>query len=127
MTEETATPIVQDDSRQLDRLAIGRSLHIEDIQDMERHQNRLDRIIEWAKLKGAKSQNDYIAELAHLRTKIGNPSIFDVSVYVNIEMEHLATERQLNELTQKKAESEARLKKFEMPKTQRNEKGQFVA
>lgn len=122
---ESSTPITGEDSRQLDRLAVGRSLNIEDIQDMERHQNRLDNIIDWAKAKGAKSREDYIAELAHLRTKIGNPSIFDVSVYVGLEMEHMATEKQFNVLAQKKAESEARLKKFEVTKT-RNEKGQFI-
>ena len=109
----TEVPITEEDSKSLDRLAIGRSLQIEDIEDMERHQGRLDKIIEWAEMKGAKNRDDYIAELAHLRTKIGNPSIFDLSVYVSLEMEHMATEKALDALKRKKEKSEERLKKFD--------------
>ncbi len=108
----------------LDRLAVGRSLGIQDIQDMERHQNRLDRIIEWAQAKGAKNQSEYVAELAHLRNTIGSPTIFDLTVYLNLEMEHMATEKAKTELEAKSQAVSSQLKKFQ--KTQRNDKGQYT-
>ena len=107
---------------ELDRLAVGRSLGIEDIQDMERHQNRIDKIIDWAKMKGATSQDDYVIELNHLRNKIGSPTIFDLSVYINLEMEHLQEEAALKDLQAKHDAREGKLKKFE----KRDDKGRFL-
>lgn len=106
----------------LDRLAVGRSLQIEDFSDMEKHQNRLDRIIEWAQMKGAKDTTGYLAELASLRNRIGNPSIYDLSAYLQVEMEDMQLKQQRKTLDEKEAKTQATLRKFE----KRDDKGRFL-
>lgn len=123
----TDIPVTGEDVKSLDRLAIGRSLKIEDIEDMERHQNRLDRILDWSKMKGGQTRDDHIANLAELRNRIGNPSVFDLTVYIDLEMEHMGKMKMKEEIEKGIQDSESRLKKFEVPKVSRNEKGQFTA
>lgn len=103
-------------------MAIGRSLGIDDIVDMERHQSKLDKVIEWAKLRGAESTDDYIAELAGLRNRIGNPTIFDLNVYLSIEMERMQTAEAKQMLDEKEKKLDGKLRKFE----KRDEKGRYL-
>jgi hypothetical protein len=84
---------IEDDS--LEQLAVARSLRIEKLDDIKVHRNRLQRIVEWAKAQGAKTQVDIAAEVNGLKNRLGNPSIYDVSAYVILDGDKQDIEKKL--------------------------------
>jgi hypothetical protein len=99
--KETATlmpPTAPDD---MDRLTVARVLKMDKLDDIKTHERRLNNIIKWAHEKGAKTEVDFMAELSKLRNKLGNPSIFEMNVYVSLELEKMKVMKQEQELDSK--------------------------
>lgn len=101
--ETLVAPAMPDD---IDRLTIARALRIENLSEMKEHQRRFDKILKWAHEKGAKSEVDLLGEISSLRNRLGNPTIYDISVYVGLELEKMA-------LMKHQAEVDSKISKFQ--------------
>lgn len=97
--QETLVPPTMPDD--IDRLTIARALRIENLSEMKDHQRRFDKILQWAHEKGAKSEVDLLGEISSLRNRLGNPTIYDISVYVGLELEKMALTKQQQEVDSK--------------------------
>lgn len=87
---------------ELERLALARSLGLENLRDISRYHNQLDRIVEWAKAKGAVSREDVVWQVRQLMTRVGGPSLGNnwaqhLSQYAYLEMERMKLDGQLKE------------------------------
>lgn len=98
---EQATLMKEHTPDDLDRVFLARALNMDKLDDMKDHERRLDKILLWAKEKGAKTEVDLMAEINGLRNRLGNPNIYAISVYVGLEMQKIALEKQEAELKNK--------------------------
>ncbi len=77
-----------------DRIAVSKAMNIDTFSGMEEHQGRIDRIVEWAKASGAKTSEEVVMRLNHLKNTMGRPSIHDVSVHISIAMDRIRKEQE---------------------------------
>lgn len=77
--------------------AIAHSLGVDKMSDIKAHQDRLRRVHEWATLRGAKSLTDIVAEIQSLRNRVGNPNIYNLSVYAGLELERMQLEQKMRQ------------------------------
>lgn len=89
------------DSRDMLKLAIARILRIEKINDIHHQSDRLDKIIDWAKGKGALNKTDISVELTHLRNRLGNPTIYELIAYIGLENERNSLENRQKDIREK--------------------------
>lgn len=120
--------------QELDRLAVARSLKLDNYSDIEKNQDRLDKIAAYARAKGAKTTDEIIAELAALKTLVGgrDPNIHEITPYVHLALERMsaegqekAIEEQKALLAQKKLMIDEQMKKFET-RIRRAPDGKFI-
>lgn len=78
--------------------AIAHSLGVDKLSEMKQFKDQLARVYEWAKLKGADSLSDMIVEINGLRSRVGNPNIFNLSVYAGLELERLRLEEKMKKM-----------------------------
>lgn len=75
--------------------AIAHSLGVDKLSEMKAHQDRLKRVYEWATLRGAKSLTDIVAEIQSLRSRVGSPNIYNLSVYAGLELERMTLDQKM--------------------------------
>lgn len=85
----------------IDRIFLARALNMDKLDDIKDHERRLDKILLWAKEKGANTEVDLMAEINGLRNRLGNPNIYAISVYVGLEMQKIALEKEEREVADK--------------------------
>lgn len=78
--------------------AIAHSLGIDKMSEMKRFQDQLGRVYEWAKLRGASSLTEMVTEINSLRNRVGNPNIYNLSVYAGLELERMRLEGQMKKM-----------------------------
>lgn len=98
---ETATAMKPTTVDDIDRLMVARALRMDNVDEMKKHERRIDKILLWAKDKGATSEVDLLSELAQLRNKMGNPTIYDISVYIGLENQRREAEKALQDINSK--------------------------
>jgi len=88
---------------ELEKLSLARSLGMDNLKELSKYSDQLERLVEWAKLKGAKSREDVIWEVRQLANRVGGPSIGNnnvqhLSQYAYLEMERLKLDKQMKEM-----------------------------
>jgi hypothetical protein len=78
--------------------ALAHSLGLENQSDIQKYQDQIGRIMEWAKLKGAQSLSDIIVEVKGLQNRVGDKNIFNVAVYAGLELERLRIDQKLRKM-----------------------------
>lgn len=87
------------DPADLDRLEVARRLGMEKLDTIKKHERRLDRLITWAKEKGAKDQLSVLAEISGLRRIAGrSASIYDLSLYAQMDSEKSAIQKNMDKI-----------------------------
>jgi hypothetical protein len=85
---------------ELEKLALARSLGLENIQDISKYDDQLSNLLEWAKTKGATSREDMVWQVRELSNmiggpRVGTPMIRHLSQYAYLEMEKIKIDNQL--------------------------------
>lgn len=75
--------------------AIAHSLGVNKMTDMTRYQDQIKRVTEWAKSKGAVSMTDILGEINQLKNRLGDKSIYNLSVYAGLELDRMRIEAQM--------------------------------
>lgn len=97
------TPKPQDTSlfntdafKDFERSEIAHVFNIESKDGLKKHAERIDRMMEWARLKGAKDKYGIIAEINNLKSRIGGfRTLYDYSTYVYWEMERMKADENI--------------------------------
>ena len=104
-TENTphATLMLPVDEADLNRLAVARSLDIDSFDKIKENRERIDHVIHWAKLRGAKNQEDLIIEIKQLKNILGSPNLMDMVVFTGLDIQRMETAKRMNKLIPKHA------------------------
>lgn len=89
---------------ELEKLALARSLGLENIGDISKYDDQLSNLLEWAKLKGATSREDMVWQIRELANmiggpRVGTPMVRNLSQYAYLEMEKIKIDKQMKEMT----------------------------
>jgi len=92
---------------ELVKLHLARSVGLERQSDIVKYQDQIDRLMEWAREKGAKNKEEMVWQVRQLANRIGGPTIGTnwvrhLANYAYLEMEKLKIDKQLQELEGKK-------------------------
>lgn len=96
-----ATDIVSDNNQQLSD--IGHAIGLEMHSDIKKEQHALERLIEWANMKGAKDSSEIISHIKELANRVGASPLGgsiakNLSTYAYLEMERARIDRELSKL-----------------------------
>ena len=85
------------------KLAVGKALGITDLGEIDKNQHQIERLIEWAQMKGAKDDMDIVWSIKQLANRVGSPGLGNnwaqhLSTYAYLEMEKLKIDKQLREI-----------------------------
>lgn len=86
------------DVRDLDMLAVGRALGMNNIEQVKKNELRVSYLIDWAKSKGANDQLGLVAEIKGLIHRLGSPSIHDLYVYTRLDTRKTETEDKMGKM-----------------------------
>lgn len=86
------------DIDKLDKIGLAKSLGLENFKEIDKYDEQLQRIINWAKTQGAKDQIDVLGLVKGLTTRLGDRSIRNLSTYVYLESQRLALEAKIRRL-----------------------------
>ena len=75
--------------------AIAHSLGVNKLTEMTRYQDQIKRVTEWAKSKGAVSMTDILGEINQLKNRLGDKSIYNMSVFAGLELDRMKLEAQM--------------------------------
>lgn len=98
---ETPTDVADpraSDLSETDRIQLARSLGIEDFTELKKHAEKFNRLIEWAKLNGAKDTIDIIGQVKQLGNRIGDRSLVNLATYAYLEMERMQLDAKMRRL-----------------------------
>ena len=98
-----ATLMLPVDDADLNRLAVARSLDIDSFNKIKENRERIDQVIQWAKLRGAKNQTDLVIEIKQLKNILGSPNLMDMVVFTGLDIQRMETAKQMNKLIPKHA------------------------
>jgi len=83
----------------IDRIQIGRRLGMENYDDITKNQTKIDRLIIWAKSKGAKNQIDMIGHINKLKRQLGgSATIYDIVLFAQLDAEKQAIKKQMSNM-----------------------------
>lgn len=102
-TADTPPAAVESNDQDVERLGLGRSLGLDDLKQIEKYSHQLDRLIEWARMKGAQSREDIVWQVRQLRNVVGGPGIGNnyaqhLAQYAYLEMERMKIDAQMKEM-----------------------------
>jgi len=103
-TEEATTeeakmePTPGVDASELDMLAVGRAMGMENLQQVKKNGTRLANIMTWARDRGANDQLGLVAEIKSLIHRLGSPSIHDLYVYTRLDMDRRDAEGKMRKM-----------------------------
>jgi len=80
---------------EMEKVAAARALGLENFHDIKSYGRQIEKIVQWAKAMGAESRLDIVAEINGLRSRLGQKTIYDLSTYVQLDMERIEVENKL--------------------------------
>lgn len=80
----------------LDKLVVGRVLDIENFDKMKEHGERIEQIIHWAKLRGAKDLTGIVAEIKRAKNMLGSANIQEMVVFTGLDIQRIETVKEMN-------------------------------
>jgi hypothetical protein len=88
---------------EFNRNAVARALNLKDYGEIKKNQDQIKRLIEWAKVKGAKDYTDITNSIKELANRVGSPKLGNnwaqhLSQYAYLEMERMKIDEQLREM-----------------------------
>ena len=82
---------------ELSRLAVAKALGMEKIHDLQKYSDQVQRLVEYAHLKGATDITGIISELNQLRNEVGmSKDVRNLSVYAGLAIEKARLEKEMN-------------------------------
>lgn len=86
-------------NEELERLMIARTLELEGKEEMIEHQDRIKKLQEYARARGASDISDIVNELRSLRNRLGHgANIHEMVVYANLEMNRLELQSKMDKM-----------------------------
>lgn len=94
-----ADPFVDDSLK----MKVGEELGLKDFGDIKKNQHAVERIIEWARMKGAKDSSDLLWNVRQLANRVGSSPLGQslakhLSTYAYLEMERLKLDKELKNM-----------------------------
>lgn len=81
---------------ELSRLAVAKALGFDKIKDLDKYSDQVQRLIEYANVKGAKDITGIIGELNSLRNTVGmSKDIYNLSVYAGLAIDKAKIEKEM--------------------------------
>lgn len=98
--EQKPSEVTAPQADELEMMAVAKSLGESDLKKIGEYGSHLKRIVEWAKLTGAKDTEDVLWKVRQLAGRIGSPQFGESNVshigqYIYMEMERLELEKKL--------------------------------
>ena len=87
--ERSETLAVTPDDDGVVRLAIARLFEIDDSEGILTNRSRLDRIINWARQRGAVDRGSIVAEVVQFRNMFGQPNIYNTGMLAHLDSERM--------------------------------------
>lgn len=89
---------------ELEKIYLARNLGMENFDDMKKYQDQLERLIAWAREKGATSREDIAWQVKSLAGRVGGPQfgnniVQHLSQWAYLEMERNRLDRQMKEMS----------------------------
>lgn len=99
---EPVSPVIENDDSE--KLYLANSLGIKNLDEIRKNDLQIQRLVDWAKAKGATTREDIAWSIRQLAARVGTPAIGDgnikhLSVYAYLELERLKIDKQLKEMT----------------------------
>lgn len=88
---------------EFDKNAVAKALGFDKFSSIKKYNHQIERLIEWAKMKGAKDHIDIVDSIKKLANRVGSPPLGTniaqhLSTYAYLEMERLKIDKQLREM-----------------------------
>lgn len=89
---------------EFNRNAVARLLNLDNLNDIKKNQDRIQRLIDWAQAKGAKDMQEILWNIKQLQNRSGSPSLGSdwpkhLSQIAYLEMERMKLDKDINDLT----------------------------
>lgn len=99
MNDQSSEPVTDE----YERMSIGKAVGLKDFPEVRKYAHQIDRLMEWARVKGAKDSEDMVWQIRQLANRVGGPTIGNnwaqhLSTYAYLEMEKLKIDKQLKEI-----------------------------
>lgn len=92
--EDDGIAAIGDD--ELSRIAVAKALGFEKIHDLQKYSDQVQRLVEYAHMKGATDITGIISELNALRNEVGmSKTIHNLSVYAGLALERAKLDKEM--------------------------------
>ena len=82
---------------ELSKLAVAKALGFEKLQDLNKYSDQVQRLVDYANMKGAKDITGIISELNGLRNELGmSKNIYNLSVYAGMALQENEIRQKMN-------------------------------
>lgn len=86
--------VVADD--ELSKIAVAKALGFDRVSELRKYSDQVQRLVEYAHMKGSKDITGIISQLNALRNEVGmNKSIYNLSVYAGLALERARIEKEM--------------------------------
>lgn len=87
-----------DVSSDFERMAVAKALGIENIANKGAFQDQTNRIIEWARIEGAKTTSEIVSKIHALQNQVGGRNnLYQLSVYAGLKLQDYYLQKQLKD------------------------------
>ncbi len=94
--ERSESLAITPDDEGVFRTAVARMFDMESKDDLLLNKDRLDRMITWARGRGAIDRIGVIAELTQFRNSFGRPSMYNMGMLIHLDNERMAISNEMN-------------------------------
>lgn len=100
-------------SGSVDQYSLAKALGMDRLGEIDKYSHQLDRLKEWADMKGAKDNMDAVWMIKELANRVGGPPLGNnivqhLSQYAYLEMERMRLDKQLRQMENAETTSSAR-------------------